>query len=147
MKKESNSPIQKEYVFDSFAFITLVEKEKEFEKVLEILKKAEKKETSVYLSKINEGEIYYLIYKNRGASYAEKLRNDFKAGEFPIEIVSSSDRRVEEASEIKAMYPISYSDAFAAQLAFEKNAVLVTGDPEFKALEEEDLFDILWISK
>jgi len=147
MKKEFNKSSKKEYVFDSFALISLVEKEREFKKVVEILDKAQRKEVAVYLSKINEGEIYYLIYKNRGRLYAEELRNALKTGKFPIEIVSCTDRRIEEASEIKAVYPISYSDAFAAQLAFEKSATLVTGDPEFKSLEKEGLIDILWISK
>jgi predicted nucleic acid-binding protein len=32
---------------------------------------------------------------------------------------------------------MSYADAFAAALAKIKNAELVTGDPEFKALEKE----------
>jgi len=147
MKKEFHKSTKKEYVFDSFALISLIEKEREFEKVVEILDKAQRGEVSVYLSKMNEGEIYYLIYKNRGVSHAEKLRSALKRGKFPIEIISCTDRRVEEASVIKAVYPISYSDAFAAQLAFEKSATLVTGDPEFKSLEVDNLINILWISK
>ena len=39
------------------------------------------------------------------------------------------------AAHIRAEHPLAYADAFAAALAAEKNASLVTGDPEFRALE------------
>ncbi|MEW5989188.1 MAG: PIN domain-containing protein [Chloroflexota bacterium] len=35
---------------------------------------------------------------------------------------------------MKAAYPLSYADAFAAALAQELKATLVTGDPEFRPL-------------
>lgn len=38
---------------------------------------------------------------------------------------------------------ISYADCFAAALAKQKNAALLTGDPEFKPLEKE--VDIVWL--
>jgi len=44
---------------------------------------------------------------------------------------------VETAGDFKANHRISLADAFAAALAKEKKAELVTGDPEFKAMEKE----------
>jgi predicted nucleic acid-binding protein len=41
------------------------------------------------------------------------------------------------AAAYKARHRLSLSDAFAAALAKEKKAELVTGDKEFKALEKE----------
>ena len=41
------------------------------------------------------------------------------------------------AAEFKTRFKLSLADAFAAALAKEKKAELVTGDPEFKALEKE----------
>jgi predicted nucleic acid-binding protein len=41
------------------------------------------------------------------------------------------------AADFKARFKISLADAFAAALAKEKKAELVTGDPEFKPLEKE----------
>lgn len=40
------------------------------------------------------------------------------------------------AARIKAGYPIAYPDAFAAALAQQTEATLVTGDPEFELLED-----------
>jgi len=41
------------------------------------------------------------------------------------------------AAQLKASHKLSLADAFAAALAKEKKAELVTGDPEFKPLEKE----------
>ena len=50
-----------------------------------------------------------------------------------------------EAS-LKAKFPISYADAFAAALARIYNAVLLTGDPEFESLQETGLLSIQWLN-
>jgi len=42
------------------------------------------------------------------------------------------------AATLKAIYPISYADFFAAALAVLKRGLLLTGDPEFRKLEKED---------
>jgi predicted nucleic acid-binding protein len=47
------------------------------------------------------------------------------------------------AADFKARFPMSLADAFAAALAKEKKAELVTGDPEFKAVEKE--IKVAWL--
>jgi uncharacterized protein len=44
---------------------------------------------------------------------------------------------VRQAATFKATKKMSYADCFAAALAKLRNAELVTGDPEFKAVEGE----------
>ncbi len=46
------------------------------------------------------------------------------------------------AAHIKAEHQLAYADAFAAALAVSNGATLVTGDPEFKVLE--DSLSIHW---
>ena len=41
-----------------------------------------------------------------------------------------------EASRLKAKYPLSYTDCFAAAQAIRSEASILTGDPEFKAVEK-----------
>jgi predicted nucleic acid-binding protein len=48
------------------------------------------------------------------------------------------------AARLKASHPIGLADAFAATLAKLKNAELVTGDRDFKAVEN-DLRKIRWL--
>lgn len=49
----------------------------------------------------------------------------------------------EQAAAFKAAYKMSLADAFAAALAKQKKADLVTGDPEFKAVE--NTLKITWL--
>lgn len=50
----------------------------------------------------------------------------------------------ETAADLKAPFKLSLADTFAAALAKEKKAELVTGDPEFKALGKE--IKISWLA-
>ena len=54
-----------------------------------------------------------------------------------------TEDRVFAAAHIKANYSVSYADAFAIALAQELNAAIVTGDPEFQAVEK--IVRILWL--
>ena len=47
------------------------------------------------------------------------------------------------AARIKAAFPVSYADAFAAAASQKHSAVLLTGDPDFKHIET--LIDIEWL--
>ena len=55
----------------------------------------------------------------------------------PIDFHSTNRALADTAADFKARFKMSLADAFAAALAKEKKAELVTGDPEFKALEKE----------
>ncbi len=49
-------------------------------------------------------------------------------------MIEANRRRILAAAHLRTNHPIAYADAFAAALAQEFNAVLITGDPEFRAL-------------
>ena len=49
------------------------------------------------------------------------------------------------AASLKANFPISYADSFAAALAKIKNCVLLSGDPELKLLENNKVIAIEWL--
>jgi predicted nucleic acid-binding protein len=53
----------------------------------------------------------------------------------PILITDVDEKRVLCAAHIKANHAISYADAFAAALAKELDAPVVTGHPEFGKVE------------
>jgi len=48
-----------------------------------------------------------------------------------------------EAARLKATYPLSFADCFAAATAIRERAALVTGDPEFKKLGKAVTID--WV--
>jgi len=62
----------------------------------------------------------------------------------PFDVVPADRALAEQAAEYKAAHKMSLADAFAAVLAKQKKAVLVTGDKEFKPLERE--LKIQWLT-
>lgn len=109
--------------------------------MLELIKAAQKQKTNLYISIINVGEICYITYKKLDKTKADDMLRDIHS--LPVELYGASENLVMRSAEIKAIYPISYADSFAASLAKKLNAPVVTGDPEFRKLERD--LDIIWI--
>ena len=87
----------------------------------------------LYVSWINVGEMYYITRRRRGAKLAEDMLQDLRG--LPITLCPPTEERILAAARLKAQHPLSYADAFAVALAQEFGAVLVSGDPEFRAVE------------
>ena len=130
-----------DYVLDSYALLAYFNSEEGDDVVKELLNTALDGEVTLYLSLINLGEIYYLIRRRRGMEKAQETLETLRS--LPVSLCNISEARVLAAAELKAEYPISYADAFAAALVQELGATLVTGDPEFKKLEP--VFTISWL--
>jgi predicted nucleic acid-binding protein len=126
----------KMFILDSYALLCLFDRKRMSEKeaVTKYLEDAENKRIKLYMSKINEGEVFYRLYKYLGAPIAIGFREDLRRGLFPLHVVSVNDKRAEAASVIKAQYPVSYADAFCIELAKDMNLPVITGDPEFETV-------------
>jgi len=131
------------FVLDTFALIAHFEAEPGGEKVSQLLIDAGNGEITIAMSLINVGEIFYIITRQQGISKAEIMLDDLRA--FPITFYEATENRILAAARLKAEYPISYADAFAASLAQELGASLVTGDPEFKTIKEK--LSLFWLDK
>ncbi len=129
------------YVFDTYALMVYLRREKNFQIVRSIIVDALEERHTIHLSVINMGELCYMQSRKSGGARAESsLRFVRRAG---INIEPATTGRVIRAARLKAKVSLSYADAFAASLAEELNATLVTGDPEFKPLEP--MLRILWL--
>ena len=84
---------------------------------------------------INYGECLYLTERSRGLAGVQAVIRVIDQS--ALVVVPAERSLVFEAAHIKARYPISYADAFAAALAKRHGARLMTGDAEFKAVEHE----------
>ncbi|MBS3810186.1 MAG: type II toxin-antitoxin system VapC family toxin, partial [Desulfobacterales bacterium] len=111
------------------------------EEVRDILKKARGEKVSVLLSVINLGEIYYIVSRKLGTETARAVVEDIS--KLPVNMIDAGTDRALAAAEIKARHPLSYADAFAVAAAMEFSATIVTGDPEFKAVES--YASVLWL--
>ncbi|MBI2162560.1 MAG: PIN domain-containing protein [candidate division NC10 bacterium] len=67
------------------------------------------------MSVINLGEVYYRIAKVSDESNARRILDRFRLT--PVVIVPVENQLVFQAASLKARFPISYADAFAAALA------------------------------
>jgi predicted nucleic acid-binding protein len=122
------------YVLDSYAILALLKEERGAERVAAILQEALRGNAQVSMSLINLGEVTYIVERRWNLEKArDVLAYLDSAG---IEFFQVTRERVLAAAHLKARHPIAYADAFAAALAQEQSATLVTGDPEFRTLAE-----------
>lgn len=132
-------------VLDSFALIGYLENESFSARIEKILKQAREGKARIYLHALHLGEVYYIILREKGQELADLAYFRIKA--FPLRYIDIIDEELlKTAATLKANYPISYADAFAAGMAMLHNSSLVTGDPEFKKLEKKEDISIEWLT-
>ena len=122
-------------VLDSHALLALLRDEPGGETVAQILERAGARDQPVHMTEVNYAEVQYMIRRKDGDAAWATIAGELKAA--PIEFHPADRRLADAAADFKARFKMSLADAFAAALAKEKKAELVTGDPEFKALEKE----------
>jgi ribonuclease VapC len=94
-------------------------------------------------SLINLGEILYLVEREQGLTAAQRALAALD--QLPVQVQQADRGAVLSAARVRARYPISYADAFAVAVAQEQQAVLLTGDPEFKRLETDGALKVEWL--
>lgn len=134
--------MKRKRLLDSFATIAYLNKEKGFEKVRDAMSESQKSGDSVLMNEINIGEVYYILFRKRGPEKADYFLQTILQS-LPIVVVSNDFDDVIEAAKIKAEHPLSFADCFAAATAKKNNSVIMTGDPEFKKIE--DFVAIEWL--
>ena len=122
-------------VLDSHALLAYFRGEEGGLKVRDLLDKAASADRALHMTDVNYAEVKYTLLKKDGASAWERAAEVLKS--LPIDFHSTNHALADSAADFKARFKISLADAFAAALAKEKKAELVTGDPEFKPLEKE----------
>ena len=110
--------------------------------VEDLLVGARRKDRELLLHEVNLAEVHYLSIRRVGEERARSLADQLLR--LPIRVVSSSPEILWQAALLKAIYPLSLADAFAAATAMVLDAAVVTGDPEFRAVA--DLVEIRWIA-
>jgi len=85
--------------------------------------------------------VLYIAARASGKAAADKIEEIIDT--FPIEIVPVDRDIAKIAAEFKVSKKMSYADCFAAALAKQKKAELITGDHEFKAVENE--IHVYWL--
>jgi ribonuclease VapC len=124
-------------VLDSWSLIAFFQGEPSAPEVKKILVHAETGRSHLLMTVVNWGEVYYNIMRRTSQAEAELIAREIAV--MPIELVpvETDLELVRQAARYKASGKLAYADAFAAALAKLRNAELITGDPDFKAVEGE----------
>jgi predicted nucleic acid-binding protein len=118
------------YVLDSNALVGLFEDRKVIaEKVERLLSDALLRGLPLLMSAVNWGEVFYTEWRYRGEAMAREA--EAKLHVMPIAVINVDQERATRAGALKQKHGLGYADAFAAELAIERKAWLVTADPEF----------------
>jgi len=132
------------FVLDSYALIGYLENEPFSDQIQHALTQAKNGEFRLYFHAIHMGEVYYITLREQGQGLADLAYSRIKA--LPIKLIDRIDEELLlAAAGLKARYPISFADSFAAALAMIKNCPLLTGDPEFITLETQGIISIEWL--
>ena len=121
------------YVLDANAVIGFLEdREGTAAKVEKLLDQALESQTPLLMSAVNWGEVFYVIWRDQGERRALRVEKDVQ--DLPLAIIAADRDRATRAGALKQKHNIGYADSFAAELAIERGAWLVTADPEFSKL-------------
>ena len=119
-------------VLDTSAIVCVLEDEPGADVVEERLTAAQVGKIHLGASCMTLVEVYYKAHQSEGQQHASQLVTMIKS--WPVEIVYPDEELCLVAGEIKALFPLSFADAFVAATARETKAVLFHKDPEFESL-------------
>jgi len=128
-------------VLDSYAVLAYINDEPASEKVQKYLDLGRRGKVELYMNVVNLGEVYYVLSRRKGTGIANLAVALLKKE--PITFIIADERLSLIAGRIKAFHKLSYADAFAVATAIDLDAVLLTGDDEFRSVE--DRVKIEWL--
>lgn len=122
-------------VLDSWAIMAYLEDEPPAERIADTIADAKEDGIPILMSVINAGEVWYSVARKRSERDADQALRWLD--ELGIKLVDADLKLTQIAAKFKSKGGISYADCFAAALAKQNKATLITGDPEFKQLEKD----------
>jgi predicted nucleic acid-binding protein len=121
------------YVLDANALSAFFEARRgSAEKVRHLLGEGARLDLPLLMSAVNWGEVFYVAWRRHGEASAHAAEANLL--EMPIAIIAVDRERASRAGALKQKHGLGYADAFAAELAIERGAWLVTADPEFQKI-------------
>lgn len=120
-------------VFDSYALLEWLLGQPKAAVVRRYLDEAAADRSNLAMSWINVGEVFYMLWRKKGAERAEEFLRRLPS--LPIRLVIPGIESVLGAARLKAKLKVSYADAFALELAIGLSGRIVTGDPEIEAAQ------------
>lgn len=133
----------KAIVLDSWAVMAFLQDEPAAEKVADTLADAQENGVPVGMTVVNAGEVWYIVARRTSAAEADRTLRLIE--EIGVRLVDVDAGLTRIAAGYKVKGKISFADCYAAALAKQQRGVLLTGDGEFKQLEDE--ISIVWLEE
>jgi ribonuclease VapC len=121
------------FVLDTYALLAYFQGEPGASRIEKLLENVIKEKCRLVLSVINLGELLYITERRGGVAKTQDALALIR--QLPIEVLPADEQTVFAAAHIKANHTISYADSFSVAIGMQKNAVILTGDPEFQSVE------------
>lgn len=131
----------KAFVLDSWAVIAYFEDEPASGQIADLIASAHEDSIPVFMTVVNVGEIWYITAREISEAVANTIVKELR--DLRIQFVDADWELTSEAARFKSQYKMSYADCYAAALAKIKGADLITGDNEFRVLEDQ--IKIQWV--
>jgi predicted nucleic acid-binding protein len=131
----------KTYVLDASALFIFLQRKASAPKVSELFKEALRGRAEILMSAVNCGEVYGVILKEHGPERAAAAMSAIYP--LPLQLIDATPQNALRAADIKFRHKLYYVDSFAASLAVDRKATLVTSDSDFRGLG--NTVSILWL--
>lgn len=128
-------------VLDSWAIMSYLQGEPSAERVADIIADANEDNVPLLMSVVNAGEVWYIVARRTSETDADRCIRELK--QLGIKLVDADWDIAHDAARFKAKHKMSFADCFAAALAKQRKASLVTGDQEFKQLAAD--IAVIWL--
>jgi len=115
----------KTYFFDTYSFFEIIEGRKEYEEFI--------KEVGIVTTKMNLMELHYGLLIKKGKETADKYYDELS--KFTVEIEDETIKLANVFKSINKKMKLSYIDCIGYILAKKLNIPFLTGDKEFKYLD------------
>lgn len=129
-------------VLDSYALLAFLRGEPGETAVAALLEKAGDRDAPLHMTEVSYAEVKYIIVRKDGPELWAQIARELPT--LPIEFHAADRSLANLAADYKSRYRISLAHAFSAALSKQKKTDLVTGDPEFTALEKE--IKVFWLT-
>lgn len=128
------------YVIDAQPLVAFIKREAHWQRIGDAIAATTRGEVTLRLTTVNAGEVIMATERDLGAVVAHQTLVSIQQW---TSIVDVDLELAARAGWFKLRGGISYADCFAAALAHRDGIPLITGDPEFRRVE--DVIRIAWL--
>lgn len=128
-------------LLDAFGLFLYLQKVGSYQVIKRLFRSVQMEKKSILINEMSIGEIFHVTARTYSVEKAEALLPLLEV--LPLKIVSNSLDDILRAARLRSRYDISTIGSLIVVTAEKENAILLTGDPEFK--EVEGLIHIRWL--